>query len=67
MLKGVDPGTLGLYGFRHRRAGSYNDRSIPSSRDLPVPTIWEMLSERGRRVAVVGMPSGYPPIPVNGL
>jgi predicted AlkP superfamily phosphohydrolase/phosphomutase len=67
MFTGVDPGTLGLYGFRHRRPGTYNDMYIPTSREMPVPTLWQMLSERGRRVAVIGMPSGYPPPVVNGL
>ena len=40
---------------------------IPTSRDLPVPTLWQILSDRGRRVAVIGMPPGFPPPAVNGL
>ncbi|MCI4329028.1 MAG: alkaline phosphatase family protein, partial [Thermoplasmata archaeon] len=67
MFTGVDPGTLGLYGFRHRRPHSYTEMYIPTSSDLPVPTIWQLLSARGRRVAVVGMPLGYPPPEVNGV
>lgn len=67
MFTGVDPGTLGLYGFRHRRPGTYTDMFLPGSKDVPVPTLWEMLSARGRRVAVVGMPLGFPPPAVNGV
>jgi predicted AlkP superfamily phosphohydrolase/phosphomutase len=67
MFTGVDPGTLGLYGFRHRRPGTYGDMYIPTSRNLPVPTFWQILSDRGRRVAVIGMPLGYPAPVVNGL
>jgi predicted AlkP superfamily phosphohydrolase/phosphomutase len=67
MFTGVDPGTLGIYGFRHRRPGSYTQMYIPSSHALPVPTLWEILSDRGRRVGVVGMPPGYPPPEVNGV
>ena len=67
MFTGVDPGTLGLYGFRHRRPGSYTEMHIPSARDLPVPTLWQLLSERGYRVGVVGMPPGYPAPAVNGV
>ncbi|MCI4329531.1 MAG: alkaline phosphatase family protein, partial [Thermoplasmata archaeon] len=67
MFTGVDPGTLGLYGFRHRRPHSYTEMYLPTSSDLPVPTIWQLLSARGRRVAVVGMPLGYPPPEVNGV
>jgi len=67
MFTGVDPGTLGFYGFRHRRPGSYFDTYVPTSKQLPVPTVWELASRAGRRVAVIGMPTGYPPIPVNGV
>jgi predicted AlkP superfamily phosphohydrolase/phosphomutase len=67
MFTGVDPGTLGLYGFRHRSPGSYTQMTLPTSKDLPVPTIWQILSERGYRVGVVGMPPGYPPPSVNGV
>lgn len=67
MFTGVDPGTLGLYGFRHRRPASYTDMSLPLSTDIPVPTIWKILSDLGRRVAVIGMPVGFPAPEVNGL
>lgn len=67
MFTGVDPGTLGLYGFRHRRRSSYTEMYLPLSSHLPVPTIWELLSQRGRRVAVIGMPLGYPAPEVNGI
>jgi predicted AlkP superfamily phosphohydrolase/phosphomutase len=67
MFTGVDPGSLGFYGFRHRRAGTYHQMYIPTSRDLPVPSFWQILSDRGRRVAVIGMPPGYPPPAVNGV
>jgi predicted AlkP superfamily phosphohydrolase/phosphomutase len=67
MFTGVDPGTLGLYGFRHRVDHSYTKTRGPLSGDLPVPTFWSLLSERSRRVCVIGMPLGYPPPAVNGL
>ncbi|MCI4330363.1 MAG: alkaline phosphatase family protein [Thermoplasmata archaeon] len=67
MFTGVDPGTLGLYGFRHRRRKSYTEMTLPKSTDVPVPTVWELLSQRGHRVAVVGMPLGFPAPSVNGV
>ena len=67
MFTGMDPGALGLYGLVHRRPGSYFDTYLPTSNLLPFPTLWSLLSERGRRVAVIGMPPGYPPPGVNGL
>ncbi|MCI4350818.1 MAG: alkaline phosphatase family protein [Thermoplasmata archaeon] len=67
MFTGIDPGSLGFYGFRHRRDHSYTDTYGPTSDLLPVPSFWKLLSDRGRRVCVVGMPPGYPAPAVNGL
>lgn len=67
MFSGVDPGTLGLYGFRHRRPGSYDQMYIPSSSTPRRPMVWQILSRVGRKVAVLGMPPGYPPPAVNGV
>jgi predicted AlkP superfamily phosphohydrolase/phosphomutase len=67
MFAGVDPGTLGLYGFRRRVDHSYTKTQGPLSNEIPVPTLWKLLSERGHRVCVIGMPLGYPPPSVNGV
>jgi predicted AlkP superfamily phosphohydrolase/phosphomutase len=67
MFSGVDPGTLGLYGFRHRRPGSYFDQYVPSSATILQPRVWDLLSREGRRVCVIGMPPGYPPPRINGV
>lgn len=67
MFSGVDPGTLGLYGFRHRKPGTYEKMYIPDSATPSRPMLWEVLSRLGRRVAVMGMPPGYPPPSLNGV
>lgn len=67
MFSGMDPGTLGLYGFRHRKPGTYWDNYIPTSRTLLQPMLWDRLSRLGKRVCVVGMPPGYPPPAINGV
>lgn len=67
MFTGVDPGSLGLYGFRHRRRGTYFDQYTPTPSMLRAPPLWEVASRRGLRVAVLGMPPGYPPPAVNGV
>lgn len=67
MFTGMDPGTLGLYGFRHRKPGSYTDMYTPTPQMLPYPPLWTTLSRLGRRVAIIGMPPGYPPPVVNGV
>ncbi|MGA7922693.1 MAG: alkaline phosphatase family protein, partial [Thermoplasmata archaeon] len=66
LFSGVDPGTLGIYGFRHRRPGTYFEEYIPTPLSIREPTVWTILSRLGRRVCVVGMPPGYPPPKVNG-
>lgn len=67
MFSGLDPGTLGLYGFRHRRPGRYLDWYVVNSRNVLRPMVWDHLSRIGKRVCVVGMPPGYPPPRVNGV
>jgi len=67
MFSGVDPGTLGIYGFRHRQSGSYQTMYTPTSKTVSYPCLWDLLSREGRRVVVIGMPPGYPPPAVNGI
>ena len=67
MFSGIDPGSLGIYGFRHRRPGTYWDTYVPTSRTLFQPLVWDLLSRVGKRVCVIGMPPGYPPPRVNGV
>lgn len=65
MLSGRDPGELGLYGFRKRRAGSYA-LEMANSSDPAEPMIWDTLGAAGRRVCVLFVPPSYPPRSVNG-
>lgn len=67
MFSGMDPGSLGIYGFRHRKPGTYWDNYVPTSKTLLQPLVWDQLSRAGKRVCVIGMPPGYPPPRVNGV
>jgi predicted AlkP superfamily phosphohydrolase/phosphomutase len=67
MFTGVDPGTLGFYGFRHRTRQSYTETYVPRSAQTPVPTVWQLASDAGRRVCMIGMPLAYPPPRLNGI
>ncbi len=60
MFTGMDPGSLGIYGFRLRRLGSYTEMYTPTPQMIPEPPLWDILSRLGRRVAVIGMPPGTP-------
>ncbi len=65
-MSGRDPGELGIYGFRNRSDRSYGRLAIADGRAVRVPRLWDVLSEAGWKVAVVGVPGTYPPPPVNG-
>ena len=64
MLTGKNPGKLGIYGFRHRRGSSYSDGYIVNSTTVREETVYQMLSKRGLKSIVLGIPPGYPPKPV---
>jgi predicted AlkP superfamily phosphohydrolase/phosphomutase len=63
---GVNPGRHGIFDFVQRTPGSYRLRLI-TSRDVKVPPVWRLLSEAGKRVAVIDVPMTYPAEPVNGI
>lgn len=66
-LTGKNSGKTGIYDFVGRQVGSY-DMKVCTSRDNDEPTIFEILSEAGRRVCSVNMPMTYPPdTTINGV
>ena len=67
MMTGLPASRLGLYGFRHRRLGSYSEKYLADATHVRVPRVWDALSAAGRTVGVVGVPQTWPPAPVNGF
>lgn len=65
-MTGVNPARHGIYGFIDRKPGSY-DIVLPNAQMMKAKTLWEMLSEAGKRVIVINVPVTYPPRPVNGI
>ena len=63
---GKNPGKHGLVDFVHPRQDSYQI-SIVSPRMRASQAIWNILSDKGRKVGIVGMPVTYPPERVNGF
>jgi len=65
-MTGKNPGQTGIYDFLYRRPGSYVfppvNAAIRSGQSL-----WSLLGEQGRRVAVVNIPISYPVEQVNGV
>ncbi|MHA2054814.1 MAG: alkaline phosphatase family protein [Candidatus Hodarchaeales archaeon] len=66
MATGKKAGTLGLYGFRHRKENSYNDFWIASSYSIKEKKIWDILEENGLRSCILGIPPSYPVQPIYG-
>lgn len=68
-LTGQNPGRHGVYQFRKmdmRQYGGYRDE-FATSRDYVGRSFLELVGQRGRRVASIGVPMTYPPFPVNGF
>jgi predicted AlkP superfamily phosphohydrolase/phosphomutase len=66
MMTGVNPGKHNIFGFIDRDPATYK-QFIPTSRNMKAKTLWEVLSEAGKRVIVVNVPVTYPPRQVNGI
>jgi len=65
-MTGQNPGKHGVFDFVRRRPGSYHLQSVRHD-PRRSRTIFRLLSQAGKRVAVVNVPLTYPPEPVNGL
>ena len=65
-MTGVNPGKHGVYDFFKREPGSYRLRVVRAD-ELAYPTLWRLLSEKGRAVGVVNVPMTYPPEQVQGF
>jgi predicted AlkP superfamily phosphohydrolase/phosphomutase len=66
MMTGVNPAKHGIFGFIDRDPATYK-QFIPTSRHMRAKTLWEVLSDAGKRVIVVNVPVTYPPRQVNGI
>ena len=62
---GVGPGVHGVYSFFQTEQGSYDVRLV-SAEDVAAPPIWRVLSGRGQRSHVWGVPITYPPERIDG-
>jgi predicted AlkP superfamily phosphohydrolase/phosphomutase len=65
-VTGVNPGRHGIFDFTELAQGEYAIRFVNGSRRL-VPAIWNVVSEAGGRVCVLGVPATWPPEAVNGI
>jgi len=66
MMSGYSPGSLGFYGFRNRVDYSYDALQLATSRTVKKKRVWDILSDSGKKVVLLGVPQTYPPNRVNG-
>ena len=66
MMTGVNPGKHNIFGFIDRDPATYK-QFIPTAAHMKASTLWEVLSQAGKRVIVVNVPVTYPPRQVNGV
>jgi len=64
-LTGVNPGSHGVYEFGQYKSGSYNTVLV-NSRHITHKTLWQILSDAGKKIISVSVPLTYPPPKVNG-
>ncbi len=65
-LTGTNPGKHGLVDFVYPGADSYKVTMINSSSRQTL-ALWNWLNEAGRKVGLLGIPTTYPPEPVEGF
>jgi predicted AlkP superfamily phosphohydrolase/phosphomutase len=66
MMTGVNPARHNIFGFIDRDPATYR-QFIPKADNMKAKTLWEVLSEAGKRVIVVNVPVTFPARPVNGI
>jgi predicted AlkP superfamily phosphohydrolase/phosphomutase len=63
---GKNPGKHGVYEFLVKKEGRYEETVVDST-SCKCKTLWELLGEEHKKIAVLNMPMTYPPQPVNGI
>ena len=67
MTTSMDPGSLGVYGFRNRTDHTYSGLGFASSGSIREMAIWDHIAREGKKSIIVGVPPGYPPRRINGI
>jgi predicted AlkP superfamily phosphohydrolase/phosphomutase len=65
-MSGKTPGQLAIYGMRNRKDTTYEGLSIATSLAVKEPQVWDLLGKGGMKSLLIGVPPGYPPLPLEG-
>jgi predicted AlkP superfamily phosphohydrolase/phosphomutase len=66
-MTGKNPGKHGVYGFTRVEPRESYSIKISSGATRRVKTVWQILSERGKKCIVINVPMTYPPEPIDGV
>lgn len=67
MMTGMDPGKLGIYGFRNRAGWSYSDYYLTTSTMIKETPIWDIIAQKSNlKSCLIGVPPTYPVRPIMG-
>jgi predicted AlkP superfamily phosphohydrolase/phosphomutase len=61
---GKNPGKHGVFDFILPMGGRYD---LVNATSVHAPTLWQIISEEGRKCGVMNVPVTYPPAPINGF
>jgi predicted AlkP superfamily phosphohydrolase/phosphomutase len=67
LFTGLDPGSLGCYGFRDRADRSYTARRLASSLSFAAPPLWSYVGRVGGLSRLITLPQTYPPKTLAGF
>jgi len=65
-MTGKHPNKHGIFDFSQFRPENYS-WTINNAQNIQSKTIWQLLSEKGKRIVVLNLPYTYPPYEINGL
>jgi predicted AlkP superfamily phosphohydrolase/phosphomutase len=63
---GKNPGKHGVFEFLSYVPGQY-EPGVVNATHIKAQTLWDLLSQAGKRCTVINVPVTYPPKPINGL
>lgn len=63
---GKNPAKHGIYGFVDRKPGT-STMEVMTSTHVRAKTIWELVSDAGRRAIAINVPLSFPPQRINGI
>lgn len=65
-MTGKNPGRHGIYDF-HCFLSERSGKRVVNFNDIRARSLWEVLTERGKKSGVLNLPVTYPPYPVDGF